>query len=67
MIQARFLHSSIVLGDFIFVTGGKINASEYSGKIECLNLIAKLAWETLLESELYVKRERASVTAISAT
>ena len=66
--QARFLHSSIVLGVILFVFGGRINASqESSGTIECLNLQSMQAWITLLDSSKHVERSESAIAAVSPT
>ena len=49
LIQARFYHASIVLGDNLFAFGGLINARDYAGSIEVLNLLTRLAWSMLIE------------------
>ena len=38
--QARLLHSSIVLAESLFVFGGMINSTEFTGTIECLSLLS---------------------------
>ena len=66
LIQARYGHASIVLGDNLFAFGGMINESDYVGSIEMLNLLTKLAWTVLIEHDEKVQRTSAAVAAISA-
>ena len=67
MGEARFDHSSLALGDFLFAIGGMKDASNHSKSIECLNITQMLAWSTVLISNSHVARERAAAVAVSAT
>ena len=44
MIERRFNHSSVALGDFLFAIGGMIDACNYSKSIKCLNITEMFAW-----------------------
>ena len=66
LIHARFNHASIVLGDNLFAFGGRINASDYAGSIEILNLLKRRTWSMLIEYDEIVQSDLAAVAAISA-
>ena len=56
LIRARYLHASVTHGDTLFVFGGLISNCEYSASIECLHLLERLKWYTLVESSELVER-----------
>ena len=64
--QARWGHSSIALGDNLFVMGGKVSATKWCSSIECYNFLLRQAWSTLIESYEHVARYYAAIAAINA-
>ena len=67
MIEARYGHSFLALGDFLYATGGMKDASNPSKSIECLNVTQMIAWSTILQSDSHVARKNAAAVAVSAT
>ena len=63
---ARWGHSSIALGDNMFVMGGRVSATDGCSSIECFNFISRQVWSTLIESNEQVARYSAAVAAISS-